>query len=100
MPANSDRSSWVAYDAEPGEVAALRAGDLIGLIAQQPVLEGQMSVKMGRRRDQGHQAGPEVQRPAGYTDQARDDGQTVAILLPHGRLSHTRRGEEYVFPSS
>jgi len=36
----------VAYDAEPGEVAALRAGDLIGLIAQQPVLEGQMSVKM------------------------------------------------------
>ena len=36
----------VAYDAEPGEVAALRAGDLIGLIAQQPVLEGQISVKM------------------------------------------------------
>ena len=36
----------VAYDAEPGEVAALKAGDLIGLIAQQPVLEGQMAVKM------------------------------------------------------
>jgi ribose transport system substrate-binding protein len=36
----------VAYDAEPGEVAALKAGDLIGLVAQQPVLEGQMAVKM------------------------------------------------------
>jgi ribose transport system substrate-binding protein len=36
----------VAYDAEPGEVAALKDGDLIGLIAQQPVLEGQMAVKM------------------------------------------------------
>jgi ribose transport system substrate-binding protein len=36
----------IAYDAEPGEVAALKAGDLIGLIAQQPVLEGQMAVKM------------------------------------------------------
>ena len=36
----------VAYDAEPAEVAALKAGELIGLIAQQPVLEGEMAVKM------------------------------------------------------
>jgi ribose transport system substrate-binding protein len=36
----------VAYDAEPAEVAALKAGQLVGLIAQQPVLEGQMGVKM------------------------------------------------------
>jgi ribose transport system substrate-binding protein len=36
----------VAYDAEPAEVAALKAGQLIGLIAQQPVLEGQMAVEM------------------------------------------------------
>jgi ribose transport system substrate-binding protein len=43
----------VAYDAEPGEVAALRAGDLIGLIAQQPVLEGQMAVEMAYNATKG-----------------------------------------------
>ena len=43
----------VAYDAEPGEVAALKAGDLIGLIAQQPVLEGQMAVEMAFNATKG-----------------------------------------------
>lgn len=43
----------VAYDAEPGEVAALKAGDLIGLIAQQPVLEGQMAVEMAYNATKG-----------------------------------------------
>ncbi len=43
----------VAYDAEPGEVAALKAGDLIGLVAQQPVLEGQMAVKMAYEATKG-----------------------------------------------
>jgi ribose transport system substrate-binding protein len=36
----------IAYDAEPDEVNALKAGQLIGLIAQQPALEGEMAVKM------------------------------------------------------
>ncbi len=36
----------IAYDAEPSEVKALQAGDLIGLIAQQPVKEGEMAVQM------------------------------------------------------
>ncbi len=43
----------VAYDAEPGEVAALKAGDLIGLIAQQPVAEGETAVQMAVEAAQG-----------------------------------------------
>jgi ribose transport system substrate-binding protein len=35
----------VAYDAEPTEVAALEQGKLVGLIAQQPALEGQLAVQ-------------------------------------------------------
>ncbi len=44
----------IAYDAEPSEVKALRAGDLIGLIAQQPVSEGEMAVEMAYDAAMGH----------------------------------------------
>lgn len=44
----------IAYDAEPGEVDALKAGQLIGLIAQQPVKEGEMAVKFAYDAANGH----------------------------------------------
>ncbi|HTI01765.1 MAG TPA: ABC transporter substrate-binding protein [Acidisoma sp.] len=45
----------VAYDAEPDEVNALKAGELIGLIAQQPAMEGEMAVKMAYDATKGTQ---------------------------------------------
>lgn len=44
----------VAYDAEPGEVKALKAGQLIGLIAQQPEKEGRMAVRFAYNAAKGH----------------------------------------------
>lgn len=36
----------IAYDAEPGEVAALKSGQLVALIAQRPTVEGSMAVQI------------------------------------------------------
>lgn len=44
----------VAYDAEPAEVDALKAGQLIGLIAQQPVKEGEMAVHFSYEAAKGN----------------------------------------------
>lgn len=46
----------VAYDAEPDEVAALRKGDLAGLIAQRAAVEGSLAVLYAYDAATGHSA--------------------------------------------
>lgn len=47
----------ISYDAEPAQVAALEADKLVGLIAQQPALEGKLSVEYAVKAAEGKTAG-------------------------------------------
>ncbi|HUY96704.1 MAG TPA: ABC transporter substrate-binding protein [Verrucomicrobiae bacterium] len=47
----------ISYDAEPAQVAALKADKLVGLIAQQPALEGKLSVMYAVKAAEGKTAG-------------------------------------------
>jgi ribose transport system substrate-binding protein len=53
----------IAYDAEPTEVAAVESGKLVGLIAQQPALEGQLAVEYAVDTAEGKTVPTVVQVP-------------------------------------